>query len=207
MKKKIGSMLLSLSILLGCIPAGAAAVQYKVLPIEGDTLEIEAEAAETEVNAPWERMDDDPDASEGGYVKGTGSWNMNQRREDPGGLRFHISVKKQDRYQIWMRYKVPDANANSYYFRVDDANWSITWPEINEEWQWVNKGVELFTEGEHVIELEPRAPYFCVDKLVITSVPENAFRIRFFCRSTEKNRSFTIIFPPSHRRRSIRGYC
>ena len=38
MKKKIGALFLSLSILFGCIPAGAAEANHTAVPIEGDTL-------------------------------------------------------------------------------------------------------------------------------------------------------------------------
>ena len=68
MKKKIGALFLSLSILFGCIPAGAAEAKHTAVPIEGDTLVLEAEAAESVVNSPWERRDDDPTASGEGYV-------------------------------------------------------------------------------------------------------------------------------------------
>ncbi len=173
MKKRIITLIIAVAVLASIIPVYSSEPEYKVFEFSGETLVIQAEEEGVEVSQPWE-PDGTESESDGGCMKVASSLGMRSSitRDEPGNLRFHINIPEQTRYQVWIRYKALDTNSDSYYFRIDNSNWTTMWLTGADEWKWGNLGLEFFTVGEHVIDIAHRELGFKVDKVIITSLPD-----------------------------------
>ncbi len=177
MKKKMFSIFLcTVFLLIGVPPVSGGA--YSVVTVGGELSPVEAEFSGAELNAPFLRMTDDPDASGGGYVTvaRTAAFNSSQKNSDPGELQYYITVQEPKTYYIWARVKALNISSTSVWYRTDNKSWSIKEIRGANQWQWMQIGTESMGAGQHLIEFAHRDIGYSIDQLVfaasITYQPE-----------------------------------
>ena len=144
------------------VTSGVATLSTDIASFDGNIwLEPESGTVET----PMVRIAD-ADAS-GARCVGVPTPNTTN---DTGKVEIHFFVPQNGNYYLWVRYKAPDNQSNSFYVKKNKGSYALVNLTVSTTWAWAKYATAFnFTKGGHSITLKNAEDGTLIDKVLLTT--------------------------------------